>query len=280
MASERDFQTVEASFESLDVSSRVSRVNGSSVLEYCRQPSEGEPRRDQANRKIYYCSLCPSWGGSSTTGVRHHLLTQHEIDCSIRSSRTKETASLQLQRLWKQASMDQAAVVNSLVLKSVLHKEVLEQALVTLIVVRNLPFRIVEWPEFHTYCQALNPESKASIIASHGTVSKLIGNSFQQQKDTVRKKLQSALTSIHLSMDIWTSPNNHLLLAICAHFIDSQGIQTKALLALRPVVNHSGIEQWNTLEPVLHEYGIIRKLEAIIADNATTNDTLCREISQ
>ena len=106
----------------------------------------------------------------------------------------------------------------------------------------------------------------------------MIGRSFQVQKDIVRRKVQSALTNVHLSVDIWTSPNNHLLLAVCAHFVDSQDNLTKALLALRPVSGHSGAEQWNALFPVLEEYGIIRKLGAIVADNSTTNDTLCSSI--
>ena len=106
----------------------------------------------------------------------------------------------------------------------------------------NLPFRAVEWPELHILCQALNPESRSCIPVSHATVAKMIDNSFQLQMDIVRKKLQSALTNIHLAVDIWTSPNNYLLLAVCAHFIDDQEERTKALLALRTVAGHSGVD--------------------------------------
>ena len=54
----------------------------------------------------------------------------------------------------------------------------------------------------------------------------------------VRKKPQPALTSIHLAADIWSSPNNYLLLVICAHYIDDQEERKKALLALRMVTGH------------------------------------------
>ncbi len=54
----------------------------------------------------------------------------------------------------------------------------------------------------------------------------------------------------------------------------------KPLLALRAVANHSGEEQWSVVLPVLKEYGIVQKLGAVITDNSTTNDTLCRSISQ
>ena len=69
-------------------------------------------------------------------------------------------------------------------------------------------------------------------------------------------------------------------MATCAHFVNAQDQRMKALLALRTIANHSGEEQWNTLLPVLQDYGIVRKLGTIVADNSTTNDTLCRTISQ
>jgi hypothetical protein len=97
--------------------------------------------------------------------------------------------------------------------------------------------------------------------------------------DTIRKKLQSALSSIHLSVDIWTSPNKRLLLAITGDFIDcTEEKHTKALLALRTVKGHSGEAQFPVLRFVLQDYGIMRKLGAVVADNSGTNDTLCQEI--
>jgi hypothetical protein len=281
MATEEDSSIIINSFESLEISStQTSRKNTSSIHQYCRKPLEEEPVRDNQNRKLYYCSLC-SYSGNSTTNIRYHLQSKHDILSDRAIPRTKATAALQLQQLWKQASVDnQSAEFNSLILKSVLHKEVLNQALINLIVVRNLPFRAVEWPELHAFCQALNPESASYITTAHSAVSKSISQSFQTQKDIVRRKVQSAITNIHLSVDIWTSPNRHLLLAICSHFVDSQERCTKSLLALRTVANHSGEEQWDALLPVLQEYGIVRKLGAVVGDNSSTNDTLCRAISE
>jgi hypothetical protein len=137
---------------------------------------------------------------------------------------------------------------------------------------------MVQWPEFHTLCQVLNPESKNCITIAHSQVSQKIEQSWQSHQDIVRKKLQSAISRIHLSLDIWTSPNRLLFLGICAHFVDNQEKHFKALLGLRTVLNHSGIEQFVTLLPVLKDYGVVRKLGSIVSDNASTNDTLCRTI--
>ncbi|KAM4060285.1 hypothetical protein HRG_014220 [Hirsutella rhossiliensis] len=68
-------------------------------------------------------------------------------------------------------------------------------------------------------------------------------------------KLQSAKSKVHLSLDIWTSPNRLLLLGVCSHFVDhAQEARRKALLALRPVANHSGEEQFVTLLPILRDF--------------------------
>jgi hypothetical protein len=110
-----------------------------------------------------------------------------------------------------------------------------------------------------------------------------IQKSFLEAQDIIRKKVQSAVSSIHLPVDIWTSPDQrrHLFLAVVAHFTDAQdNTLQKALLGLPVVVNHSGDEQFKSLLPVLHSYGIVRKLGVIMGDNSSTNDTLCREISR
>ena len=44
--------------------------------------------------------------------------------------------------------------------------------------------------------------------------------------------------------------------------------------------SHSGDDQFSILLPVLKDYGIIRKLGAIIADNASPNNTLCQSIKE
>ncbi len=112
------------------------------------------------------------------------------------------------------------------------------------------------------------------ITTTHSTITKKLKGSWTNHKDVVRRDLQSAISNIHISLDIWTSPNRHLLLAICAHYTTYLLKRQKALLALRTVAGHSGQNQFNILLPVLQDYGVVRKLGAIIADNASPNNTL------
>ena len=105
------------------------------------------------------------------------------------------------------------------------------EALVSLIVVGNLSFQMVERPEFHTFYQRLNSKVNTVIPMTHSTIGRKIDQAFQTHKDSIRKKLQSAL-----SVDIWTSLNKYLLLGITADFVDYDTEKhTKALFAL-PIV--------------------------------------------
>lgn len=180
-------------------------------------------------------------------------------------------------RLYEQgqtAEFDQSVLDHTINVKLVL------QALIDLIVVRRLPLRIVEWPEFHRFCATLNPTSPAKLPSSHHTIKKRIEETFPEAKDIVRRAIQSAKTRIHLAIDIWTSPNNHLFLAICASFTDHTDQFRNILIGLRTVPGQSGEHQWSVLLPVMEEYGSIKMIGTIVGDNSGTNDTLCRKIAE
>jgi hypothetical protein len=52
---------------------------------------------------------------------------------------------------------------------------------------------------------------------------------YQESQDIVRRRLQSALSDIHLSVDIWTSPNNYPLLVRLRTLCEPQGISCSLL---------------------------------------------------
>jgi hypothetical protein len=113
------------------------------------------------------------------------------------------------------------------------------------------------------------------ITTSHSGIYNQVSKAWGKHKDVVRRELQAALSRIHISLDIWTSPNRWLLLAIYAHFTTHSQKKQKALLALKKVPGHSGEDQFLILLPVLEDYGIVQRLRAIIADNAAPNNVLC-----
>jgi hypothetical protein len=75
----------------------------------------------------------------------------------------------------------------------VLDKEILIEALATLVIARNLSFRVVEWPEFYAFCQILNSEAEGYITTAHSEVRKKIKTLYDCWKDSIRKRLQSSV---------------------------------------------------------------------------------------
>ena len=151
--------------------------------------------------------------------------------------------------------------------------------MISLIIVQNLLFQIIEWSEFHTFCQALNSNLNNVITMTHSQIEWKIKNAFQTYKNIIWKKFQLAFFSIHFFVDIWISLNNHLLLAITVDFVDcTEEKHMKTLLAFQIVKDYNEEKQFTVLLSVFQDYDIVQKLEAVVADNSDTNDILCQEI--
>jgi hypothetical protein len=157
------------------------------------------------------------------------------------SSAFKDEIIGQFRQLLKQAGeQGHTEEIEEEVMRKTLVQDAIDNALVDLIVMHNLPYRLVEWPEFHTFCMTLNPQAIDCLCRAHSTIPRVltefnklhlknlinlqkIQKSFLETQDIIRKKVQSAVSSIHLSVDIWTSPDQrrHLFLAVVAHFTDA-----------------------------------------------------------
>ena len=75
--------------------------------------------------------------------------------------------------------------INTQVLKKQLDQDVIYEALISLIVVWNLPFVIVEWLKFHTFYQVLNLKSKDAVTTTYSQVKRKIEKAYEIHKDTV-----------------------------------------------------------------------------------------------
>ena len=72
------------------------------------------------------------------------------------------------------------------VLAAQLNARVITKALITLIVIRNLSFAMVEQLEFHTFCQVLNRACEGYITTAHFSVYNKVKEAWNRYKGTVR----------------------------------------------------------------------------------------------
>ena len=140
----------------------------SNVWAHCRQLTTDE------NQDHLYCSYClvgltpPPYGTSVSQNIKKHLKGRHEITIERALSKNQVAVNKQLRQLYQQAKAnDKRDEFNTKILEACLNMLVITKALIMLIVVQNLSFTLVKWPEFHTFCQVLNRASEGKITTSY-----------------------------------------------------------------------------------------------------------------
>ena len=105
-------------------------------------------------------------------------------------SKNQAIVQQQLKQLYHQAKANSKAdEFNTEILEACLDKSVITEALISLIVVQNLSFALVEWPEFHTLCQVLNRASEGKITTSHSGVANKVKEAWDKYKDVIQQSL-------------------------------------------------------------------------------------------
>ena len=102
---------------------------------------------------------------------------------------------------------------------------------------------------------------------------------FERQKLEIKKELAGARSRIHISSDLWTSPNSLRLVGIVAHYLDKDLINKSTLIGMRRIKGaHSGENIAEVMIPVLDEMGIVSRLGYVIGDTAGSIDSCWRAI--
>ena len=265
-----------------------------STWEHTRKPQDSEPERAGKRKNlIYYCKYCstPPYSTYVSTTFRLHLTRVHSIE--VESSRihpVKRARTSLLREAFAKAGKIDSVKLNGTerqILHNALDKTAVIEALVQLVTVRNLPYNCSQWPELHALLMAVNPTAENVINVSHGSIQRLVSNSFSIHKDILQKKLQSSLSKLHLSVDVWSAPNHKAFLGICVQFVEEGTKEIRqALLALPELPgldgpgSHSGAEQWKLLRSVLEDYAIWQRIGYVTGDNHGSNDIVCRELSE
>lgn len=127
---------------------------------------------------------------------------------------------------------------------------------------------------------ACNPAIEDLIITSRHEAMRHITANFNLYQSQLMAKLQHSISKIHISSDLWTSPNRHSMLAVCARWVDQNYQPKRALLSLQEIrYNHSGESQAQLIFSTLQLYGITSQLGCHTGDNATSNDTCLQHLS-
>ena len=156
----------------------------------------------------------------------------------------------------------------------------LEALYVRFIAACSVPFRLVECPEFRAFLVYLNADIDSWLPDTHATIRKWVMRQYQAQKEKIKQGIQSTKSRIHISCDLWTSPNTLAILGIVAHYVTEDCKLEHHTLALKDIDGeHDGSHLAAAIMEVVNDWGFASKLGYFVMDNASNNDTMMKSLS-
>jgi hypothetical protein len=144
--------------------------------------------------------------------------------------------------------------------------------LIRRIVCMHMALKVVEHQTFKDLISYICP-ALAILCQTGKTIRRWILEEFKKQQVRVKDELGLAKSMIHISLDMWTSPNSLGFIVLVAHFLDKDLKNRSVLIGMRRVRgSHSGENIAESVIPILEEMGIVSNLGYFTTDNATNND--------
>lgn len=92
-------------------------------------------------------------------------------------------------------------------------------------------------------------------------------------------EMNKALSNVHISFDMWISPNGIATLLVIAYYADIAKRPQFRLLSLEKLSgSHGGEDQAILMAKVIQKYGLEKKIELFATDNAHQCDTCIRAL--
>jgi hypothetical protein len=137
----------------------------------------------------------------------------------------------------------------------------------------HVALSVVEDPTFRELMLYVCPAIEPFFVRTGRTIRNWIIEEFKKQRLRIKGELALSRSIIHISFDLWNSPNSLGMIAVVAHFLDRNLKNQSFLIDMRRVKgSHSGENIAEAVIPILGEMGIVSKLGYFITDNATTCD--------
>jgi len=146
--------------------------------------------------------------------------------------------------------------------------------------VMHITLSQVENDWFRQFLAALSPQLEPWIPKAGNIVRAWILAEFERRQGEIKKQLYSSKSRIHLSFDLWTSPNNIAFVGVIGYYMSSQYKVETVLLGLRRLHGtHSGENIAEAIVKVIRKYELSgNQIGWFILDNASSNDTCVAEI--
>lgn len=113
----------------------------------------------------------------------------------------------------------------------------------------DLPLGTLEDPFLRSLLKLFNPALELDTSWSRGHVKKELLKLWKHAKTTVKQEIEAAQIAIHISFDLWTSPNGLPFIAVLAHFLDRSFQYQSRLIAFRRQCRDPGPDAFGYFRP-------------------------------
>ena len=189
------------------------------------------------NRYIYNrCSRAYHYS-DGIGAISRHLKKNHSIDPTVNAIAEKrvqdetdiDTVILREAEVNKQLKGKRRKELMSIGLD----KNTLKYLYLQWTVTQNIPFKQVRNKEFRAFLEYVNPVANRMLPKSDFTIKTYAQGLFEEGKKRLRHMLATALSDIHITYDVWKSPNRLGLLAVMTYFTSEKSKLHTVTLALR-----------------------------------------------
>ena len=244
----------------------------------------------RGGKTFWYCKYCTKSydrnGGN--TAFATHLKKKHRIgpgQSSVAIKRDANGTSVDAAILRQAEAIQEFKQVDEAqrredILGQGLNKATLEFLYMQWMITQNIGFLHVTHQTFRSFLEYINPIANRLLPSSATTITQHAFILLREGKQRLRHMLTSAIPDIHITCDMWSSPNNLGNLAIIAHFTSEKLHLETVTLALREIQGeHSGLNQADVVLEVLDDFYIRPKLGYFMMDNVSSNDRLVAHVA-
>lgn len=273
---------------SLQTSTPESSIFQSSRTSLKRSRPQSSPIHEHITKQKdhFVCNYCAkaSKRTSGTGAISRHLKDDHGIDPTISGlaqKRQREGTAVDVAILCGAEINVQAEVKRRKELMGIgLHKLTLEYLYLHWTITQDIPFKQVRNTHFRAFLEYINPVANQMLPNSNSTMKIHAQSLFAEGKRRLQHIFATAVSDIHITCDMWTSPNHLGLLTVVAHFTSEKFELHTVILALVEVQGeHSGLNQGEIVLEVFKQYKICNKVGYFVMDNVGSNDRLIQTVA-
>ena len=233
---------------------------------------------------LWFCKICDSHDKykpyilTSTTPLADHLTKHHDKkppnddDASSSSSSVPSSLTSSVNTIVDVFGRVAKRARETTISVTIGAFETFKQKVIKWIVVENVALSAVESDLFRDLF--ISTTIQSFLPKSGDTIRRWIIEDLNEKKKLVKKHIHDhSQGQIHLSFDLWTSPNHKSLLGVVFHYMDdSYTIQTRLVALKRLPGRHGGVNLGQALIQIINDYDIADRIGCFVTDNADTND--------